>query len=230
VSRLSEQDVRKRAAAERALQLVESGMLLGVGTGSTARYFIEGLAIRAAEGLRVTAVPTSRASSEMLEAAGIPVVEDVDRELDLAIDGADEVDPAMNLVKGHGGALFREKLVAVSAARFVVIVDESKVVERLGQTFVPAEILPFMWRQTAGRVAPLCTSWVLRGGVDQPYRTDSGNLILDLTFEGGISDLEATASALKATTGVLEHGLFTGLATACLVAGPGGVRELLRTT
>jgi ribose 5-phosphate isomerase A len=230
VSRLSEQDVQKRAAAERALERVESGMLLGVGTGSTARFFIEGLAARAAEGLRVTAVPTSRDSSEMLDAAGIPVVEDVERELDLAVDGADEVDPELNLLKGHGGALFREKLVAVSAARFVVIVDESKIVERLGQTFVPVEVLPFMWRQTARRVAPLCTSWVLRGGVDQPYRTDGGNLILDLTFEGGIADLEATASALKETTGVLEHGLFIGVTTACLVAGPGGVRELLRTT
>jgi ribose 5-phosphate isomerase A len=226
---LSEHDVQKRAAAERALQQVESGMLLGVGTGSTARFFIEGLAARAAQGLRVTAVPTSQASSEMLVAAGIPVVEDVDRPLDLAVDGADEVDPGLNLLKGHGGALFREKLVAVSADRFVVIVDESKLVERLGQTFVPVEILPFMWRQTARRVASLCTSWVLRGGVDQPYRTDGGNLILDLTFEGGISDPGTTASALKELTGVLEHGLFLGVATNCLVAGPGGVRELRRT-
>ena len=204
-------------------------MLLGVGTGTTARFFIEGLSARAAEGLRVTAVPTSQASSEVLVAAGIPVVEDVGRELDLAVDGADEVDPALNLLKGHGGALFREKLVAVSADRFIVIVDESKLVERLGQTYVPVEILPFMWRQTARRVAPFCTSWVLRGGVDQPYRTDGGNLILDVTFEGGISDPGATASALKELTGVLEHGLFLGVATTCLVAGPGGVRELRRT-
>jgi ribose 5-phosphate isomerase A len=226
---LSEQDLQKRAAAERALEQVESGMLLGVGTGSTARFFIEGLATRAAVGLRVTAVPTSQASSEMLVAAGIPVVEDVDRKLDLAVDGADEVDPGLNLLKGHGGALFREKLVAVSAHRFIVIVDESKLVERLGQTFVPVEILPFMWRQTAERVAPLCSSWALRGGVDQPYRTDGGNLIVDLTFGGGISELEATATALKELTGVLEHGLFLGVATTCLVAGPGGVRELRRT-
>jgi ribose 5-phosphate isomerase A len=230
VNPLSEQDTQKRAAAERALEQVENGMLLGVGSGTTARFFIEGLAARAAEGLRVTAVPTSEASSQMLVAAGIPVVEDVDRSLDLAIDGADEVDPELNALKGHGGALFREKLVAVSAARFLVIVDETKLVERLGQTFVPVEVLPFMWRQTAGRVAPLCTSWALRGGTDQPYRTDNGNLILDLNFEGGISDLEATASALKEVTGVVEHGLFLGVATACLVAGAGGVRELRRTT
>jgi ribose 5-phosphate isomerase A len=201
-----------------------------VGSGTTARFFTQGLAARAAEGLRVTAVPTSRETSEMLAAAGIPVVEDVERRLDLAIDGADEVDPGLNLLKGHGGALFREKLVAVSADRFLVIVDESKLVERLGQTFVPVEVLPFMWRQTAGRVASLCSSWVLRGGTDEPYRTDNGNLILDLTFEGGIPDLEATASALKQVTGVLEHGLFLRVATACLVAGPGSVRELRRTT
>lgn len=227
---MSEQDVQKRAAAERALEQVENGMLLGVGTGTTARFFIEGLAARAADGLRVTAVPTSEASSEMLVAAGIPVVEDVDRQLDLAVDGADEVDPGLNLLKGHGGALFREKLVAVSADRFIVMVDESKLVERLGQTFVPVEVLPFMWRRTASRVASLCTSWVVRGGAEQPYRTDSGNLILDLTFEGGIPDLAATASALKELTGVLEHGLFLDVATACLVAGPGGVRELRRTS
>jgi ribose 5-phosphate isomerase A len=227
---LAEQDVLKRAVAERALEQVESGMLLGVGTGTTARFFIEGLAARAAEGLEVTAVPTSRGSAEMLTAAGIRVVEEADRELDLAVDGADEVDPQLNLVKGHGGALFREKLVAAAAARFLVIADESKLVERLGMTFVPVEVIPFMWRQTAARVAPLCTSWVLRGGTDQPYRTDNGNLILDLKFDGGISDPEASAAALKSVTGVLEHGLFLGIATACLVAGEGGVRELRRTT
>jgi ribose 5-phosphate isomerase A len=227
---LSEQDVLKRAAARRALEQVESGMLLGVGTGTTTRFFIEGLAARAAQGLQVTAVSTSRDSSELLAAAGIPVVEDVDRQLDLAVDGADEVDPALNLVKGHGGALFREKLVAVSAARFLVIVDESKLVDRLGRTYVPVEVLPFMWRQTAARVGPLCDSWVLRGGTEKPYRTDNGNLILDLTYEDGIPDLEATASTLKSLTGVVEHGLFLGTATSCLVAGDGGVRELLRTT
>lgn len=228
MTRLSEHDVQKRAAAERALEQVEDGMLLGVGTGSTTRFFIEGLAARAGQGLRVTAVPTSHASSDMLVAAGIAVVEDVDRNLDLAVDGADEVDPELNLVKGHGGALFREKLVAVAADRFVVIVDESKLVERLGQTYVPVEVMPFMWRQTARRVSQLCRSWVLRGGTDQPYRTDGGNLILDLTFEGGITDLKSTASRLKQTTGVLEHGLFLGVASSCLVAGASGVRELRR--
>jgi ribose 5-phosphate isomerase A len=227
---LSEQDALKLAAAERALEQVENGMLLGIGTGTTARLFIEGLVARAARGLRVTAVPTSQTSAEMARTAGIPVVEEIDRGIDLAVDGADEVDPDLNLLKGHGGALFREKLVAVCAARFLVIVDESKLVERLGQTYVPVEVLPFLWRQTAERVARLSTSWTLRGGQAAPYRTDNGNLILDLTFEGGVPDPEATGAALKAVTGVLEHGLFPGIAAACIVAGGDGVRELRRTT
>jgi ribose 5-phosphate isomerase A len=222
----AEQDLRKRAAAERALELVEDGMLLGVGTGTTAAFFIEGLVARAAQGLRVTAVPTSRASSEMVRKAGIPVVEEVERSIDLAVDGADEVDPALNLVKGHGGALFREKLVAVSARRFVVIVDESKLVPRLGQTFVPVEVLPFLWRETAQRVGELVPAWTLREGLAGPYLTDNGNLILDLTFEGGVPDPEEVGSALKAVTGVVEHGLFAGIASACIVAGAEGVREL----
>jgi ribose 5-phosphate isomerase A len=162
----------------------------------------------------------------MVRRAGIPVVEEVERGIDLAVDGADEVDPGLNLVKGHGGALFREKLVAVSAERFVVIVDESKLVPRLGQTFVPVEVLPFLWRETARRLGELGPAWTLREGLAGPYLTDNGNLILDLTFEGGVPDPEGTGSALKAVTGVAEHGLFAGIASACIVAGAEGVREL----
>jgi ribose 5-phosphate isomerase A len=216
----------KRAAAELALGRVETGMLLGVGTGSTTRFFIEGLARRALEGLRVTAVPTSAESARMVAEAGIPVVEEIDRPIDLAVDGADEIDPDLNLVKGHGGALFREKLVAAAASRFIVIADESKLVPRLGQTYLPVEVLPFLWRRTAERLAELGGRWELRGGAERPYRTDNGNLVLDLTFEGGIADPRRTASHIKGTVGVLEHGLFLGLATACLVAGAEGVREL----
>ena len=227
---MSEQDEQKRAAAELALESVESGMLLGVGTGSTARFFIEGLSRRAASGLRVTAVATSEETARMVAAAGIPVVDDIDRPIDLAVDGADEIDPALNLLKGHGGALFREKLVAVAARRFLVIVDESKVVQRLGQTYVPVEVLPFLWRLTAERLAGLGASWELRGGLDAPFRTDNGSLVVDLTFPGGVGDSERTAALIKGVTGVLEHGLFLGLTTACLVAGPKGVRVLERPT
>lgn len=203
-------------------------MVLGLGTGTTARFFIEGLGRRVAEGLRVSVLPTSLASGALARAAGIGVVERIDRPLDLAVDGADEVDPNLNLIKGHGGALFREKLVAAAARRFVVIADESKLVERLGQTYVPVEVLPFLWEMTARRLGALGAEWEVRGGTSTPYLTDNGNLIVDLRFGGGVADPERTAAALKAMVGVLEHGLFVGLASSCVVSGHDGVRVLTR--
>jgi len=197
-------------------------MLLGVGTGTTARYFIEGL-----RGLRVAAVATSLASAQLARGAGVELLEDTPGPLDLAVDGADEIDPALNLVKGHGGALFREKMVAMAARRFVVIADSSKRVERLGTTtYVPVEVAPFLWRQTAARLGELGAAWTLRGGEATPYRTDNGNLIVDLTFPRGIAEPAGVAAELKAVTGVLEHGLFVGLALGAIVAGPGGVEVL----
>jgi ribose 5-phosphate isomerase A len=226
---LAERDQLKEAAAERALQYVESGMLLGLGSGTTSRLFIEGLIRRAEQGLRVTAVCTSLESARMAREAGIEVVEDLDRAVDLAIDGADEIDPSLNLVKGHGGALFREKLVALAARRFLVIADDSKLVPRLGQTYVPVEVLPFLWRRTGDRLLALADRLELRGGEREPFRTDNGNLILDLTFHGGLPEPERTAAQVKSISGVLEHGLFIGIASACLVAAPEGVRVLEKT-
>jgi ribose 5-phosphate isomerase A len=214
-------DARKRAAARRALELVAPGMVLGLGTGTTARYFIEGL-----RGLRVAAVATSRASADLARAAGVEVLEDPPGALDLTVDGADEIDPELRLVKGAGGALFREKMVAMAARRFVVIADDSKLVERLGQSYVPVEVAPFLWRRTAERLAELSGTAALRGGEGAPYRTDNGNLIVDLTYPGGIADPAGTAAALKAVTGVLEHGLFLGLAQGAIVAGAAGVEVL----
>jgi ribose 5-phosphate isomerase A len=214
-------DALKRAAARRALELVAPGMVLGLGTGTTARYFVEGL-----RGLRVAGVATSFESAELARAAGVELLEDTDAPLDLAVDGADEVDPSLRLVKGHGGALFREKMVAMAARRFVVIADSSKLVERLGRTYVPVEVAPFLWRRTAVRLAELGVSLALRGGEAAPFRTDNGNLILDLTFPDGIADPARTAGALKAVTGVLEHGLFVGLAHGAIVAGEDGVEVL----
>ena len=211
----------KREAARRALDLVAPGMVLGVGTGTTARYFIEGLA-----GLRVAAVATSRASAGLALAAGVELLDDPGRPLDLAVDGADEIDPELWLVKGHGGALFREKLVALAARRFVVIADESKLVDRLGRTLVPVEVAPFMWHRTAERLSGVGAAWTLRAAGEGPYRTDGGNLILDLTFPDGLADPERTAAELKATTGVIEHGLFLGMAEAAIVAGPSGIQVL----
>jgi ribose 5-phosphate isomerase A len=202
-------------------------MVLGIGTGTTAAHFIAGLAEMVAGGLQVSAVATSRTSAELTRRAGVPLLGyDLDRPIDLAVDGADEIDSALRLVKGHGGALFREKMVALSAERFIVIADGSKLVGRLGRTYVPVEVAPFLWRQTARRLEALGAASVLRGGKARPYLTDNGNLIVDLTFPGGLEDPERTAAQIKAVTGVLEHGLFLGLATGAIVATEDGVRLL----
>jgi len=218
---LAERDGFKQAAAGRALELVEPGMVLGLGSGTTARFFIQGL-----RGMRVAAVATSRASAELARAAGVEVLDDPHVPIDLAVDGADEIDAELRLVKGRGGALFREKMVAMAARRFVVVADSSKLVDRLGRTYVPVEVAPFLWRRTAERLAGLGASWSLRGGEEAPYVTDNGNLVLDLRYPGGIAEPDAAAAALKAVTGVLEHGLFLGLARAAFVAGATGVQVL----
>jgi ribose 5-phosphate isomerase A len=218
---VADPDALKRAAASRALELVAPGMVLGIGTGTTTRYFIEGLS-----GLRVAAVATSLASAELARTAGIELLDDPRTQIDLAVDGADEIDPELRLVKGRGGALLREKLVALAARRFVVIADDTKLVDRLGRTYVPVEVAPFLWRQTAARLGGVGASWTLRGGERQPYLTDNGNLLVDLSFPDGLAEPERTGAQLKAITGALEHGLFLGLAHGAIVAGPGGVRVL----
>jgi len=226
---LAEQEALKQAAAEKALELVRDGMLVGLGSGSTVRYFTEGVGRLVAGGMRVRGVPTSRATAALAAELGIPVVEDLVGPIDLAVDGADEVDPSLGLIKGRGGALFREKLVAAAAKRFVAVVDESKVVDRLGTgALLPVEVLPFLWRTTAERLARLCTGLKVRGGEEEPYVTDNGNLILDLSFEAGIEDAAELASALKGATGVVEHGLFLGMTDSCIVAGAEGPRVLGR--
>jgi ribose 5-phosphate isomerase A len=225
---LADQEALKQAAAGKALELVRDGMLIGLGSGSTVRYFTEGVGRLVAEGMRVRGVPTSRSTAELAAAGGIPIVEDLIGLIDLAVDGADEVDSNLSLIKGRGGALFREKLVAAAARRFVAVVDESKVVERLGQGVLPVEVLPFLWRSTAERLARLCTGLTVRGGEEEPYVTDNGNLILDLSFDGGIEDVAELGSALKATVGVVEHGLFVGMTDTCIVAGDEGPRVLGR--
>jgi ribose 5-phosphate isomerase A len=218
----SEQAALKRAAAEKALELVRDGMLLGLGSGSTARYFTEGVGRLVAEGMKVRGVPSSRATAEIAAANGIPIVTELIGQIDLTVDGADEVDSNLNLIKGRGGALFREKVVAAASKRFVIVVDASKVVPRLGVGVVPVEVLPFLWRTTAERVASLGTGLTVRGGEETPYITDNGNMILDLMIGGGIADALALAHSIKNTTGVVEHGLFIGMTDTCIVAGPDG--------
>jgi ribose 5-phosphate isomerase A len=228
VTPLSEQDALKKAAAEKALELVQDGMLLGLGSGSTVRYFTEGVGRLVADGMKLMGVPTSRATAELAAANGIPVIQELIGLIDLAVDGADEVDGALNLIKGRGGALFREKLVAAASKRFVVVVDASKQVDRLGVGVVPVEVLPFLWRTTAERLTSLGASLTVRGGEEAPYITDNGNLILDLTIQGGIANPSALADALKTTTGVVEHGLFIGMTDTCIVAGPEGPQVIGR--
>jgi ribose 5-phosphate isomerase A len=218
----------KRAAAEKALELVQDGMLLGLGSGSTAKYFTEGVSRLVAGGMKLRGVPTSRATAELAAANGIPIVQELVGSIDLAVDGADEVDGALDLIKGRGGALLREKLVAAAAKRFIVVVDDSKLVKQLGAGVLPVEVLPFLWRTTAERLTALGASLTVRGGEEGPYITDNGNLILDLLVEGGIKDAATFGDAVKRTTGVVEHGLFIGMTDTLIVAGPEGPRMIGR--
>jgi len=219
----AEVEAHKRAAAERALELVRPGAILGLGTGSTARYFIDGLAVKVRGGLKVQAVATSLESRAQAEAGGIPVTERTDGWLDLAVDGADEIDPAVNCVKGRGGALLREKVVAHASRRFVLIADESKLVGRLGRGPVPVEVLPFLWEATSRSIESLGGQPELRMAAGQPFMSDNGNLILDTTF--GTVDAGLSA-ALHAIPGVMEHGLFFGMARAAIIGSASGVRVL----
>ncbi len=223
-------DELKRAAAEKALELVQDGMLLGLGSGTTVRYFTEGVGRLVAGGMKVRGVPTSRATAELAVQLGIEIVTELVGPIDLAVDGADEVDPALNLIKGRGGAMFREKLVAAAAKRFVVVVDESKLVKQLGVGVLPVEVLPFLWRSTAERIAALGVSLTLRGGEEVPYMTDNDNLIVDVTVDGGIENAAELAVELKQVLGVVEHGLFVGMTDTVIVAGPEGPRAIGRAS
>ncbi len=225
-------DIYKQQAAEHALQYVQSGMALGLGTGSTAKHMLRGLAARLRDGrLRdIVGVPTSEGIAALARELGIPLVTLAERpRLDLAIDGADEIDPQLNAIKGLGGALLREKIVAASAERFVIVGDETKLVSRLGQHApVPVEVIPFGLPLCERRLAALGSVPTLRrvdGG--DPFFTDEGNVILDCRFDA-IDDAPALAAAIDAIPGVVEHGLFLSMAALALVAGPGGVRTITR--
>ena len=208
----------KRLAAESAVAQVLDGMVVGLGTGSTAEFVLQALAARIREGLRITGVPTSERAAARARELGISLALDV--ATDIAIDGADEVDPQLNLIKGRGGALLREKIVAQSSARFIIVVDESKLVARLGVGLLPIEVIQFGWQATARRILSL-------GGKSQrrDLITDNGNFILDCAF-GPIESAESLASELDRITGVVEHGLFIRLAAQVHVGQPSGVRIL----
>jgi ribose 5-phosphate isomerase A len=227
----------KRAAAKAALDLIEPGMRLGLGTGSTAAHFVDLLGAQVRDGLRVIGVPTSEATRRQAEALGIPLttLDDMPA-LDLTIDGADEIDPAFRLIKGGGGALLREKIVATASARMVVIADHTKLVPTLGCFPLPVEIVAFGHAATRHSVAAVCRE--LTGSDDLRWRvsadgrglftTDSGHLILDCAL-GRIDEPDRLASALVALPGVVEHGLFIHQCDTAILAGPDGVAVLGRT-
>jgi ribose 5-phosphate isomerase A len=198
----------KRAAAEAAVAEVEAGMLVGLGTGSTAAFAIQALARRVREGLAVRAVATSLATAEAASAAGIQVLDFADiAAVDLCIDGVDEIDPALRAIKGAGGAMLREKIVATAAIRMIAIADESKAVDRIGAHPVPVEFLPFARSFVERRLTELGATPVLRMAGDTPYHTDQGHPVFDARF-GDLADPAALAAALSACPGVLAHGLF----------------------
>lgn len=224
-------DDHKRAAAEAALAYVEPGMKLGLGTGSTAAHFIELLGAKVADGFDVSGVPTSEASRELAERHGVPLITLKDTpELDLTIDGADEIDPDLNLIKGGGAALLREKIVAFASKRMIVIADASKCVERLGAFPLPVEVVPFGKEATLRAIARLAAELggsgkvAIRRAEDEcPVVTDSGHVILDAHF-GRIDDPARLSAELNRIPGVVEHGLFLGFATLAIVADVDGVR------
>lgn len=217
----------KRRAAAAALDYVRDGMALGLGTGSTAAQFVRLLGERVARGLKVRGVATSAATEALAREMAIPMATlDELPELDLVVDGADEVDPHMDLIKGGGGALLREKIVASCARQFLVIADESKRVKRLGAFPLPVEVIPMAATPLARRLAENGRAVTLRRNqYDQPFRTDEGNLILDLAC-GEIRDPAALARTLDAIPGVVEHGLFVAMADMVILAGPDGIRTM----
>jgi len=217
----------KRLAGERAVDYVKDGMAVGLGTGSTVYYAIKNLAERVQAGLKVRCIPTSRATEELARRLGIPLADlSQVRRLDLTIDGADEVGPECCLIKGGGGALLREKLVASASKEFIIVVDETKLVEHLGAFPLPVEIVPFGWRVTLRRLEGLGCEAALREQGGRPFTTDNGNYIIDCHFRE-IADPARLEQEIDLIPGVAECGLFIGLADRIIVGQEGNrVEEL----
>lgn len=228
-------DAQKRAAAARAVEFVRPGMRVGLGTGSTAKHFVELVGERVRAGLDIIAVPTSEATRVDAIRCGIPLTTlDETPALDLTVDGADEIGPGLALIKGGGGALLREKIVASASARMVVIADEGKWVEALGRFPLPVEVAPFGCAATEAAVGKAIAAiqrsgpLTLRRGKDgHAFVTDGGHWIIDAAL-GRIDDPRAMAHALAAVPGVMEHGLFVDLAQMAIFGGPDGVRIVER--
>lgn len=228
-------DAMKRQAAARALDFVRPGMRLGLGTGSTARHFVELLGDRVRAGLDVIGVPTSEATDADARRAGVPLTTlEQTPQLDLTVDGADEIGPGLGLIKGGGGALLREKIVAATSAHMIVIADETKLVPALGAFPLPIEVVPFGLAATQLAIGRALESLSLpvrlklrAGAGGHAFVTDGGHRIIDAAL-GRIPDPDALADALVGIPGVVEHGLFLGLAGTAIVAGPSGIRVIER--
>lgn len=229
-------DDQKRAAAARAVEFVRPGMKLGLGTGSTAKHFVDLVGERVKAGLDVICVPTSEATHAQAKSLGIPLTTlDETPALDLTVDGADEIDPQLILIKGGGGALLREKIVANASARMIVISDPSKLVSTLGKFALPVEVTPFGYTATLQAVEKAISGLQksgplsLRKGKDgHPFVTDGGHWIIDAAL-GRIDDPKAMAHALSGIPGVMEHGLFVGLADMAIIGGPDGIKIIERS-
>lgn len=228
------QDELKQQAAFRAVEFIESGMVVGLGTGSTAEHAVKRIAARLKSGElnNIVGIPTSIRTEKIARDLGVPLVGfDTHPEIDVTIDGADEVDPELNLIKGGGGALLREKVVAQASRRNIIIVDESKLVPRLGTNWaLPIEVISFA-RYTEEKFLTALGGVVTVRKIDDdtPYRTDQDNVILDTNF-GQMTDPNNLAAKLNERAGIVEHGLFLGLATDVIVAGEGELRHLKRNS
>ncbi|KAL1208275.1 putative ribose-5-phosphate isomerase 2 [Cardamine amara subsp. amara] len=228
------QDELKRIAAYKAVEFVESGMVLGLGTGSTAKHAVDriGELLRQGKLENIVGIPTSKKTQEQALSLGIPLSDlDAHPVIDLSIDGADEVDPYLNLVKGRGGSLLREKMIEGASKKFVVIVDESKMVKHIGgsKLALPVEIVPFCWKFTAEKLRNLlegygCEANLRLGEKEKPFVTDNGNYIVDMYLEEDMGDLGVVSDSILRLPGVVEHGMFLDMASTVIIAGEHGVK------
>lgn len=221
-------DDMKRAAALKAVEEVEDGMVLGLGSGSTAAFALDALAARIASGLRIAGIPTSEKTADLARRLGVPLTSFAEhRSIDLTIDGADQVERGtLNLVKGLGGALLREKIVASASRRMIVVADETKLVERLGaRTPLPIEIVPFGWETVLDRLAAMSCAPRLRLADGKPFVTDSGNYIADCALDD-VGDAAGLEARLAAVVGVVDSGLFVGIASSAVIGTSTGVAVL----
>ena len=224
----SQQEQWKQLAGEAAATLIEDGMVVGLGTGSTAAYLVTAVGARLRTGLRIVgAISSSIATKNLAASLDIPLTTlDDHPEIDLYIDGADEIDPQLNLIKGAGGALLREKILASCSKRFVVVADRTKRVERLGRRSLPVEVIPLALTPVSKRLSEIGALVQLRQVAGKTFITDNTNIILDCTFPQGIADPVALHAALHSIVGVVEDGLFIHMAQQAIIGGPEGVTTL----